>query len=71
MRWPTTACILLLASCGAHQLSDGLSTAAAGSHLLAGGLQQARNGAPRLKTGANELSKRGVVKIVHAGQDTA
>lgn len=56
---------------GAHQLSDGLNTAASGSDQLADGLQQARNGAPKLKNGANELSKRGVVKIVKAGQDTA
>ena len=34
-------------------------------------MQQARVGAPKLKNGANELSKRGVVKIVQAGQDTA
>jgi putative membrane protein len=56
---------------GAHQLSDGLSTAAAGSNRLAGGLQRARDGAPQLKNGANALSKRGVVKIVKAGEDTA
>ena len=56
---------------GAHQLSDGLSTAAAGTGRLSDGLQQARDGAPKLKNGANELSKRGVVKIVHAGEDTA
>jgi putative membrane protein len=56
---------------GAHQLSDGLSTASAGSTQLAGGLQQARNGAPQLKNGANALSKRGVVKIVQAGEGTA
>jgi putative membrane protein len=56
---------------GAHQLSDGLSSAASGSHQLADGLQQARDGAPQLKDGANKLSKRGVVKIVEAGQKTA
>jgi putative membrane protein len=56
---------------GAHQLSSGLSTAASGSDQLADGLQQARDGAPQLKDGANKLSKKGVVKIVQAGQDTA
>jgi putative membrane protein len=56
---------------GSHQLSDGLDTASSGSHQLADGLQQARDGAPALKDGANELSERGVVKIVQAGQDTA
>jgi putative membrane protein len=56
---------------GAGQLSDGLSTASSGSHRLAGGLQQARDGAPQLKNGANKLSKKGVVKIVQAGQQTA
>ncbi|MGC4112487.1 MAG: hypothetical protein QM747_19110 [Nocardioides sp.] len=56
---------------GAHQLSDGLDSAATGSGQLADGMQQARDGAPKLKNGANELSKRGVVKIVQAGQDTA
>ncbi|HEX3930591.1 MAG TPA: hypothetical protein VHW64_07800 [Nocardioides sp.] len=56
---------------GAQQLSGGLSTAASGSDQLANGMQQARDGAPQLKNGANELSKRGVVKIVHAGQKTA
>jgi putative membrane protein len=56
---------------GAHQLSDGLNTAASGSGQLADGLQQAREGAPLLKNGANKLSKKGVVKIVQAGQDTA
>src|SRR5262249_20915916 len=55
---------------GSHQLSDGLGTAASGSQQLAGGLQQARDGAPKLENGANELSKRGVVKIVQAGQST-
>jgi putative membrane protein len=56
---------------GAHQLSDGLNTAADGSGRLADGMQQARDGAPKLENGANELSERGVVKIVQAGQDTA
>ena len=56
---------------GAHQLSDGLNTAADGSGQLADGMQQARDGAPKLKNGANELSERGVVKVVQAGQDTA
>ena len=55
---------------GAHQLSDGLNTAADGSGQLSDGLQQARNGAPQLEDGANKLSKKGVVKIVQAGQDT-
>jgi putative membrane protein len=56
---------------GSHQLSDGLDTASSGSSKLADGLQQARDGAPQLKNGANELSKKGVVKIVQAGQSTA
>jgi putative membrane protein len=56
---------------GAHQLSGGLDSAATGSGQLADGLHQARDGAPKLKNGANELSKRGVVKIVKAGTDTA
>jgi putative membrane protein len=56
---------------GASQLSDGLSTAASGSGQLADGLQQARDGAPQLKNGANKLSKKGVVKIVQAGEQTA
>jgi putative membrane protein len=56
---------------GADQLSTGLDTAASGSGQLANGLQQARDGAPQLKNGANELSKKGVVKIVHAGEKTA
>jgi putative membrane protein len=56
---------------GAHQLSSGLSTAASGSGQLADGLQQARDGAPQLEAGANKLSKKGVVKIVQAGRDTA
>jgi putative membrane protein len=55
---------------GANQLSDGLDTAASGSGQLADGLQQARDGAPQLENGANELSQRGVLKIVQAGEDT-
>lgn len=56
---------------GANQLSDGLGTAASGSAQLADGTQQAASGSPALVDGAEALSRRGVVKIVAAGEDTA
>ncbi len=58
-------------STGAQQLSTGLGTAASGSTQLADGTQQAAAGSPQLVDGANALSKRGVVKIVKAGEGTA
>ncbi len=56
---------------GAGTLASGLGDAASGSTQLADGLTQAAGSAPKLEDGAQQLSDKGMSKLVAAGKETA
>lgn len=56
---------------GAGTLAGGLGDAARGSSQIADGLTQAAQSAPKLEDGAQQLSDKGMSKLIDAGEATA